>query len=123
MRLFVYGTLTERRRLGAVLGSSIGWRVLGRATVHGALYDCGEYPALVASAAPDDAVPGMLLELDDDSALAQLDAYEGIDSGLYVRTEVEARLDDGRRPTAWTYVYNRSIAGLRRISAWPAEDD
>ena len=123
MRLFVYGTLTDRSRLAAVVGPSITWRVVGRASVGGALYDCGEYPALVASAASDDSVLGVLLEFDDDRALARLDAYEGIDSGLYIRTELEVRLRDGARQTAWGYVYNRSTAGLPRIRAWPRGGD
>jgi gamma-glutamylcyclotransferase (GGCT)/AIG2-like uncharacterized protein YtfP len=119
MQLFVYGTLKEPGRLRAVLGSAVRWRVLGPGTVCGALYDCGEYPALVASRAPHEVVPGLLLEFEDDDALAPLDAYEGVDSGLYAREQIEVHLEDGRRQRAWSYVYTRSIAGLRRIGAWP----
>jgi len=122
MQLFVYGTLKDASRLSAVLGPS-AWRLLGSATVAGILYDCGEYPALVSARTADDVVPGLLLELDDEQALAQLDAYEGVDSGLYVRRRCEVRLDNGQLTNAWGYLYNRPTVGLRRIAAWPPERD
>jgi gamma-glutamylcyclotransferase (GGCT)/AIG2-like uncharacterized protein YtfP len=122
MQLFVYGTLKESSRLGVLLGPSIRWRVIGPARVRGTLYDCGEYPALVTRSA-DGVVTGLLLEFEDDRALPQLDAYEGVDSGLYVRERMQVKLENGRRRTAWGYVYNRPIAGLRRIGGWPSESD
>ena len=119
MRLFVYGTLKEPRRLGAVVGAATRSRVVGAGRVRGVLYDAGEYPALRPSRSAADSVPGLLLELDGDAVLERLDAYEGVDSGLYVRRRCVVRLADGHRANAWTYVYNRSIAALPRIAAWP----
>ena len=118
MHLFVYGTLKDRSQMVAVVGPHVRVRVVGAGSVHGVLYDAGEYPALQLSASAGDVVRGLLLELDD-AALPRLDRYEGIDSGLYARQRCEVRDDDGRVRAAWVYVYNRSVVGLRRIGEWP----
>ena len=121
--LFVYGTLQDTRRVRAALGAEARWRVLGAGTIRGVLYDAGPYPALQRSGSPDDIVPGLLLELGDESLLVALDRYEGVDSGLYLRERVEVSLAGGGQQGAWVYVYNQSVAGLRRIPKWPADDD
>jgi gamma-glutamylaminecyclotransferase len=118
MHLFVYGTLKDPHRMAAVVGPHVHMRVVGAGTVRGVLYDAGEYPALKLSASAGDVVRGQLLELDD-AALPRLDRYEGVDSGLYVRQACDVRDDDGRVRAAWVYVYNRSVAALRRIAEWP----
>lgn len=92
-------------------------RVVARGTVRGALYDLGEYPGLVASDDEDARVPGVVLVVSA-TALAQLDRYEGVDEGLYVRERVAVECDSDRIE-AWLYRYARSIAGRRRIAAWP----
>lgn len=120
MRLFAYGTLADPDQLGAVVGTHLRCRVLGGGIVSGILYDAGPFPALQTSSVPDDIVRGVVLELDD-SALARLDAYEDVDGGLYVRQLREVHMDDGRRETAWVYVYNRSVAQFPRIAAWPPQ--
>jgi gamma-glutamylcyclotransferase (GGCT)/AIG2-like uncharacterized protein YtfP len=117
--LFAYGTLKDPQQVAAVLGPAVHARIVGPGRVHGILYDVGGYPALRPGAAPDDAVCGLLLELDDGGALARLDEYEDVSSGLYVRERCHVRLDDGRTVDAWVYVYNRPTVGLRRIAAWP----
>jgi gamma-glutamylcyclotransferase (GGCT)/AIG2-like uncharacterized protein YtfP len=121
IRLFAYGTLKDPARLAAVVGPTTRCRVVGAGRVRGVLYDVGDYPALRPSRGSTDTVAGLLLELHGDTALERVDAYEGVDSGLYLRRRCVVRLDDGRRATAWTYVYNRSTAALRRIAAWPSQ--
>ncbi len=121
--LFVYGTLQDPRRVRAVLGPEARWRVLGAGTIRGVLYDVGPYPALRRSDSPRDVVPGRLLELDDEGLLIALDRYEGVDAGLYLRERVEVCLAGGEQQSGWVYVYNRSVAGLRRIAQWPVGDD
>jgi gamma-glutamylcyclotransferase (GGCT)/AIG2-like uncharacterized protein YtfP len=118
MLLFAYGTLKDPKQLAAVVGRAVPYRVVGSGTIPGILYDVGDYPALRPSDAPDDVVPGVLLELDD-AALDGVDAYEGVAEGLYVRDRCEVRLDDGRTADAWVYIYIRDTTGLRRIAAWP----
>src|SRR5262245_25770068 len=106
MYLFAYGTLKDPALLTAIVGP-VRCRVIGAGAVGGMLYDMGSYPALRPGESSDDTVPGVLIELDDESALGRLDAYEDVGSGLYVRERCEVRLADGRCETAWVYIYNR----------------
>lgn len=117
MRLFAYGTLQDPARLATVIGGG-PIRVIGAGTIQGVLYDAGEYPALCAAAGATETVPGLLLELED-TALAALDRYEGVASGLYTRQRCAVALKDGETADAWVYVYARSVRGLPRIAAWP----
>lgn len=92
-RIFVYGTL---RTGGAAGGLLAGGRALGEATLRGSLYDVqGRFPALVLGG--DTEVQGELWEVPA-ARLAELDAYEGVDQGLYRRARAEA---DGT--ACWVY--------------------
>jgi gamma-glutamylcyclotransferase (GGCT)/AIG2-like uncharacterized protein YtfP len=122
MHLFAYGTLQNLQQLAAVLGPHVHFRMIGRGTICGMLYDVGRYPALKQSSSPDDTVPGVLLEIDD-GALTMLDEYEDLTSGLYVRQRCDVRLGDASVRSAWVYLYNRPTAGLPRITAWPPPRD
>lgn len=75
--LFAYGTLADgHHRLLA------GCESVGRATVHGSLYDLGEFPALILYGG--DAVPGRIWRCPAERLL-ELDRYEGVDRGLFRR--------------------------------------
>lgn len=100
-----------------MLGPAAG-DVVGPGTVPGALYDLGEYPGLVDTA-DGGRVPGLVVALPDAAALARLDAYEGVDDGLYTRREMLVALVDGGACPAWVYVYARSVASRRRLARWP----
>jgi len=84
--VFVYGTLTDPDRVAAVLDD---WAFEGAAELSGLHRVDGEYPTL----APGGRVEGRLLRTDE---VDRLDAYEGVDRGLYVRVAVplEARSDE-----------------------------
>lgn len=113
--LFAYGTLQEAGQRDAVLRGAATW-VVGRGSVAGTLYDLGEYPGLVAGGATR--VPGTLIELADDAALTLLDAYEGVEEGLYARVRTTVHLDTGDEVAAWVYVYLRPVDGRPRIASW-----
>lgn len=81
MRAFVYGTLTDPDRVAAVLDD---FAFAGPATLVGCHLVEGTYPTL----APGGSVRGRLLETPEADAL---DAYEGVDRGLYVRVAVPFR--------------------------------
>lgn len=92
MYVFVYGTLTNAARAEAVLGGTprgagttgpIDYEFVGEATLEGLNRIDGEYPTLV----PGGSVDGRVLEVDE-RGLEALDAYEGLDQGLYVRAAV-----------------------------------
>lgn len=106
MDAFVYGTLRDPARAREVLGRAefdpdarlVG---LGRAS--------GRYPTLV----PGGETEGRVLRLEDGD-LAALDAYEGVDRGLYVRATVPA--PDGR-----VSVYVGDPVPLGAPADWPGE--
>src|ERR1044071_5082105 len=75
--LFVYGTL--RRGGGAPLSKLLSERadLVGLGTFQGKLYDLGQYPGVIPSSNPADAVIGEIYVLHPDhSLLPILDAYE-----------------------------------------------
>lgn len=113
----MYGTLQDERVRAGVIGAAAA-HLVGRGSVRGALYDLGEYPALVDTTA-DERVPGTLLALRHTAALSALDAYERVGERLYLRRRVTVRLDSGGDVEAWVYFYARSVSGRRRIAAWP----
>jgi gamma-glutamylaminecyclotransferase len=79
-RLFVYGTLTERSQVETLLDR---FDLGPEATLRGLHRVDGQYPTL----APGGEVNGRLLETPE---IGRLDAYEGVESGLYVRVSVPA---------------------------------
>jgi gamma-glutamylcyclotransferase (GGCT)/AIG2-like uncharacterized protein YtfP len=81
VHVFVYGTLTDPERVVEVLDEPREWSFVGDATLRGLHRADGRYPTL----APGGRVDGRLLETD---AIGALDAYEGVDRGLYVRVPV-----------------------------------
>lgn len=113
--VFLYGILQEGGRGHAELGLDRRARFIRPATVAGRLYDLGGYPGLIPGGAGR--VHGGLYRLASVSLLAGLDAYEGYDpSNLPVSDYVRTRMAVlGSRLATWTYAWNRSIAGRRRI--------
>ncbi len=94
--LFVYGTLCSDGDQGALLAH------LSRvaATARGTLWDLPQgYPALGPG---ERVVHGELVEPPDPRLLALLDAYEGVDEGLYRRVHVDVTVGL-RTVRAWAY--------------------
>jgi gamma-glutamylcyclotransferase (GGCT)/AIG2-like uncharacterized protein YtfP len=77
-RVFVYGTLTDPDRVDSLLDR---YDLLGEATLEGLHRVDGRYPTL----APGGEVRGRLIETPE---IDRLDAYEGVESGLYVRVSI-----------------------------------
>lgn len=121
--LFVYGTLCKSlgHEMHGVLERAA--RLVGEATAQGTLYDLGAYPGLVTAEGGDGCVKGELYALDPSdaqSALEVLDAYEGCSAAdpephEYRREVLRVRLADGSELAAWTYLLNRSHAGLMPV--------
>lgn len=88
--VFVYGTLTDAGVVDALLDE---WRFDGDAVLEGLRRAEGRYPTL----APGGTTAGRLLVTPE---LDRLDAYEGVDRGLYVRAAVPMAEGD----QAWLYV-------------------
>lgn len=118
--VFVYGTLTDEDRVGELLES---FRFLGSAVCLGLRRIDGRYPTLV----PGARVTGRLLETPE---IARLDAYEGVDSGLYVRVSVpivdeSSGVDDatGGGDRAFVYIADPERLGIDSADVSPADRD
>lgn len=111
MDVFVYGTLTNPEQVAQVVDS---YSYLGAAVLDGLHPVEGRYPTL----APGGKVGGRILRSDDVSAL---DAYEGVDSGLYVRVSVPWReLDDSLGgETVDVYVGDPDLLDVTEPVSWP----
>jgi len=105
MDIFVYGTLTEPERVASVVDAFV---FVGAAVLEGCHPVAGRYPTL----APGGETAGRLLRTDDVDAL---DAYEGVEEGLYVRVSVP-RTDDG---TAAVYVGDPDALDVEDAVDWP----
>ena len=109
--LFVYGTLQVGRAAPQVEHLVKQLRHVDKATVHGILYDLGDYPAAVLVPAGS-GISGEVLELPPDPlVLRQLDEYEGYDpdcpdQSLFIRALHPVLLESGNTLTCWIYVYN-----------------
>lgn len=77
--VFVYGTLTDPARVEQVVDE---YEFHGPARLHGLQRVEGTYPTL----APGGATDGRVLRTRD---MESLDAYEGVDSGLYTRVGID----------------------------------
>ena len=120
--LFVYGTLMRGfdHPMAKLLSRSTEF--VGEARCRARLYLVKHYPGLVLSDDPDDAVFGELVRLQTpDESFATLDEYEGCGPGVaspqYIRQLLPVTRDDGTVSEAWTYVYNRPVAQLKRIAS------
>jgi gamma-glutamylcyclotransferase (GGCT)/AIG2-like uncharacterized protein YtfP len=119
--LFVYGTLlsTAGHPKGARLQREA--RLIGAASIPGQLYRIKHYPGLVEATDPDELVHGEVYALNNPAtALAWLDAYEGIrtealDRNEYQRIERPVRLASGEQLTVWIYLYRKDVAPHRLI--------
>jgi gamma-glutamylcyclotransferase (GGCT)/AIG2-like uncharacterized protein YtfP len=120
--LFVFGTLLSGydHPMARLLAQRA--ELLGEARCQGRLYLVRHYPGMVLSSEAADQVFGELYRLRDPlPLLATLDAYEGCGAAdpkptEFVRERITATLD-GRTVQAWTYLYNRPVAHLPRITS------
>ena len=120
--LFVYGTLMRGfdHPMAKLLSRSAEF--IGDACCQGRLYMVKHYPGLVLSDDASDMVFGELFRLrTPQSSLVTFDDYEGcgpdVDEPQYLRQVLPVTFEDGTVKEAWTYVYNRPVAKLKRIAS------
>jgi len=123
LRLFVYGSL-KKVECSHDLLERPGVKYLTRAATQPLyrLYQIDWFPGMKRGAKPEGAgVQGEVYEIDNEEVWLELDAYEGIDSGLFKKEEIE--LSDGS--TAIAYLYNRSVKGKKEIidGRWKKEKE
>ncbi len=121
--LFVYGTLRKSLTPGKLLIPEGHVEYVGRAHLHGKLFEVGGYPGAVLSEDPNDQVKGEVYLLNDPQAiLARLDEYEGCGSAYdepheYKRLKLVVALEDGGPVCAWVYLYNWPTGSLTQIES------
>ena len=118
--LFVYGTLMRGYDNPAAKRLSGSAAFCGEARCQGRLYLVTYYPALVRSDDAGDIVSGELYCLHTpEASFAILDDYEGcaLPQPRYLRQLLPVIREDGSTVEAWTYVYNRPVAKLKRIAS------
>jgi gamma-glutamylcyclotransferase (GGCT)/AIG2-like uncharacterized protein YtfP len=116
--IFVYGTL---KRGGSNHGFIAGQTYLGEAALSPGftLYSLGDYPGLVAEPENMANVTGELWAVDGPT-LANLDALEGINEGLYARVPAplarwSPTLENKAAPEAEMYLYLHPVNGRKRL--------
>jgi gamma-glutamylcyclotransferase (GGCT)/AIG2-like uncharacterized protein YtfP len=121
--LFVYGTLRKETdsEIHHLLTRYADF--VGKGTYQGRLYKIDNYPGVIPSGDPTDQVHGEVFCLrEPEILLSRLDQYEECGPGFpepseYVRKKQEVRLKNGRKLTAWIYIYNRPVKGLQWIAS------
>lgn len=117
--LFVYGTLRRNRQNHIQHPFLETCTYINDALMHGELYEVDTYPGAVADGAAR--VKGELyLMQNPEQTLSAVDIYEECtaqfpDPHEYMRSELVVILPDGQTISAWTYLYNRPLTGLKRI--------
>ncbi|PSP55297.1 gamma-glutamylcyclotransferase [Halobacteriales archaeon QS_1_67_19] len=104
--VFVYGTLTDGEQVARVVSA---FEFRGEAVPEGLHRIDGAYPTL----APGGEASGRLLRTADIEAL---DAYEGVDRGLYVWVSVPLANADGEAA-----VYVGDLSPLNAGAEWPGK--
>ncbi len=106
--LFVYGTLrpaVDHPRIRHLVGRL---KPVGSGRIPGRLVYLGQYPGAIFDAAAEGSVLGDVVELTDDSVLADIDAYEGFDparpdAGEYFRCKRPVEVDGVGTVECWLY--------------------
>ena len=101
---------------------------LGTGRFRGCLYDLGEFPGVILSAADTGTVEVEIFRLlDPDTAWLRLDDYEDCHAedphgGMFHRAVLQVERSSGPPLAAWVYLYNKPVAeSLRVISGiWVA---
>jgi gamma-glutamylcyclotransferase (GGCT)/AIG2-like uncharacterized protein YtfP len=120
--LFSYGTLQPGLAPAEIERVVRRFRLVGRAYIHGLLYDFGEYPGAVMGGT-EEKVWGLVMALPDDpDVLRRLDEYEeydpsNIEGSQYIRRTCTAALDSGEAVESWVYFYNRDVSSATLISS------
>lgn len=119
--LFVYGTLRQNTNHPMQQLLAQHSRFIAMARYQARLYQVDYYPGAVASKNAANQVVGELYQLiQPNLLLPALDNYEECGPGFaqpqeYRREQQNIMLENGDSITAWVYVYNRNIDGLRLI--------
>ncbi|HMP92336.1 MAG TPA: gamma-glutamylcyclotransferase [Phnomibacter sp.] len=123
--VFVYGSLRQGFGSEAYQYISHYFNLVSMASIEGALYDLGPYPAAKPTAEGHRIIGELYTIKDPDEwnwAIGQLDDYEGVnpsydEPALYERQLTTVTLADGSRQQAWVYWYTRPVEGYPIVAS------
>ncbi len=119
--LFVYGTLRKGFKHSFLSHIADDMEFVGTGAVIAAMFDIGEYPAIVPTKDKNVFVEGDVFEIKNTLKVFEiLDEYEGfyqndIEKSEYLRKKSLVRLEKGNNLFAWVYWYNFPVVGKQKI--------
>lgn len=119
--LFVYGTLRRDTARHDLLQTFCHY--IDNGTLSGKLYQINQYPGVVMSHDASQQVIGEVYRINNPQQLfALLDDYEECSASFaepheYVRQQQTITLSNGHKLTAWVYLYNQPVTGLKLITS------
>lgn len=106
--VFVYGTLMRNYRNHGYLETST---YIGTGSIEGyEIYDLGRYPGIIAGSGT---VFGEVYQVTEETE-KELDYLEE-EGDLYLKKPEMVKLDNGETLEAMVYVYNKSVAGCKKL--------
>ncbi len=119
--IFVYGTLRKDTALNKHYMLEPDCSYYSEATMQGKLYDVDGYPGAILSDNPRDIVYGDVYKITNGAfVFSQLDNYESCSDNYpkpqeYRREKLNISLSNGRKISAWVYLFNHHILNLKQI--------
>jgi len=120
--LFTYGLL--RRQANHDMSKFLHQQAqfVSEAVYKGKLYRIDHYPGAVPSDEPSDQVVGDVFRIDNAAVFQKLDEFEGIGPTYpqpheYVRHVGPVTCTDGKKISAWIYLYNWPISEAKQIKS------
>ena len=106
--VFVYGTLMRNYRNHGYMNDSA---YIGDGSIDGfEIYDLGTYPGIIEGKG---VVLGEVYQITEDTE-KRLDFLEE-EGSLYLKKQVNVRVDDNQTITAFVYVYNKDVSGCKKL--------
>lgn len=119
--IFVYGTLRKDATLNKHYMLEPHCSYYSEATMQAKLYDVDGYPGAILSDNPTDIVYGDVYKITNSAFMfSQLDHYESCSDNYpkpqeYRREKLNISLSNGRKISAWVYLFNHNILNLKQI--------
>lgn len=119
--LFVYGSLRKNIHSNMQPIFDQHCTFLSLAFMNGQLFEINGYPGAIESHRTNDIIEGELYQINaGEQVLSLLDEYEECSDHFpppheYSRKKIEIITTEGKKMSAWAYIYNRDVSQLERI--------
>ncbi len=118
--LFTYGTLQKEFDIPINKEISQYLKPITTGYFLGKLFEVDEYPGAIQTESDFYPIKGKIFQVTDSKAWQLMDDYEECSDKFptpheYKREKIEIRTDEGKRITAWIYLYNYPTSKLTEI--------